>query len=81
VKDSVDVPIMLVGSKSDLTDQRMVTTEEGEYLAKQHNVSFLEVSAKNNINVDQCFLDLLKEVAKKKPVENKTHKKKHCIIV
>lgn len=50
-----DVLIMLVGNKTDLSDKRQVTTEEGEKKAKELNVMFIETSAKAGYNVKQLF--------------------------
>lgn len=48
-----DVIIMLVGNKTDLSDKRQVSTEEGERKAKELNVMFIETSAKAGYNVKQ----------------------------
>lgn len=50
-----DVIIMLVGNKTDLSDKRQVSTEEGERKAKELNVMFIETSAKAGYNVKQLF--------------------------
>ncbi|KAK3095005.1 hypothetical protein FSP39_009048 [Pinctada imbricata] len=50
-----DVIIMLVGNKTDLSDKRQVTTEEGERKAKELSVMFIETSAKAGYNVKQLF--------------------------
>ncbi|KAJ1512047.1 Ras- protein Rab6 [Coelomomyces lativittatus] len=50
-----DVIIVLVGNKTDLSDKRQVTTEEGEAKSKELNVMFLETSAKAGYNVDPLF--------------------------
>lgn len=50
-----DVIIMLVGNKTDLTDKRQVSAEEGERKAKELNVMFIETSAKAGYNVKQLF--------------------------
>jgi len=62
VKETEEVPILLVGNKSDLTEERSVSFEEGEKLAKQFNCEFLETSAKQGINVDRAFFDLVRRV-------------------
>ena len=49
---------ILVGNKSDLEDQRQVSFEEGQELAKQYEIPFLEASAKQSINVDTSFLTM-----------------------
>ena len=47
---------MLVGNKTDLSDKRQVSAEEGERKAKDLNVMFIETSAKAGYNVKQvCF--------------------------
>lgn len=48
-----DVIIMLVGNKTDLSEKRQVSTEEGERKAKELNVMFIETSAKAGYNVKQ----------------------------
>jgi Ras-related protein Rab-6A len=53
-----DVIIMLVGNKTDLSDRRQVSTEEGEDKAKQENVMFIETSAKAGFNIKPLFRKL-----------------------
>lgn len=43
---------VLVGTKKDLAYKREVTTEEAEELAKKNGMPYVEVSAKENINID-----------------------------
>merc|ERR1712228_584189 len=50
-----DVIIMLVGNKTDLSDKRQVSIDEGERKAKELNVMFIETSAKTGYNVKQLF--------------------------
>lgn len=47
---------MLVGNKTDLSDKRQVSTEEGERKAKELNVMFIETSAKAGYNVKQVTI-------------------------
>jgi GTPase SAR1 family protein len=42
---------VLVGNKCDLEDQRVISKEEAEKLAKINNLTYIETSAKSNINV------------------------------
>jgi len=46
---------MLVGNKRDLAHIREVTVEEGTALAEQHNMSFIETSALESVNVINAF--------------------------
>ncbi|MEQ2296638.1 hypothetical protein AMECASPLE_026681, partial [Ameca splendens] len=53
------VPMILVGNKCDLEDERVVGKEQGQNLARQwNNCAFLETSAKSKINVNEIFYDL-----------------------
>ncbi|KAJ6227004.1 ras and ef-hand domain-containing protein [Anaeramoeba flamelloides] len=61
-----DLSILLMGNKIDLEEERVVSTEEGENLAKQHNIPFFETSAKTGENVEKCFLLLTEQSLKKK---------------
>jgi small GTP-binding protein len=51
-----DVPIMLIGSKVDLEQYRVVSREEGILAAKKYNLSsFVELSSKTGQNVEETF--------------------------
>eukprot|EP01126_Amoeba_proteus_P031779 TRINITY_DN310_c0_g1_i1.p1 TRINITY_DN310_c0_g1~~TRINITY_DN310_c0_g1_i1.p1 ORF type:complete len:132 (-),score=23.25 TRINITY_DN310_c0_g1_i1:152-547(-) len=56
--------IMLVGNKTDLIDQRDVSTEEGKEFALKNKLHFVETSAKDNSNVQEAFERLIKEICK-----------------
>ncbi|VIO91617.1 Uncharacterized protein BM_BM6769 [Brugia malayi] len=88
------VPIMLVGNKSDLTNERSIMQLHAQQRAEQWNVPYIETSAKNRINVDKVFYDLMREIKRRKGGTlkghtpggdsmpgNKFHKKKRCDIL
>ncbi|EGG14325.1 Ras GTPase [Cavenderia fasciculata] len=83
VKDCEDVPMVLVGNKCDLHDQRVITTEQGEELSRKFSgCVFLEASAKNKINVEQIFYDLIRQINRKNPVgPTKDKKKSSCVLL
>ena len=54
--------IYLVGNKIDNQNNRVVTNEEAKKVAEEFKLKYYETSAKNNINVDTTFLDLIKEI-------------------
>jgi len=58
----VHVNKILVGNKCDMLDEKVVSTEEGEKLAKEFGMHFWECSAKNNINVDESFVGIARGV-------------------
>lgn len=48
------VPMILVGNKCDLENERVVGKDQGQNLARQwSNCAFLETSAKSKINVNE----------------------------
>ena len=53
---------IIIGNKCDLADARKVTTEEGQELAQQYNVPFLETSARSDVGVENCFLTMAKQI-------------------
>ena len=65
VKDTDDVPMVLVGNKCDLEDERVVGKDQGLNLARQFsNCAFMETSAKAKIGVnDVSCIEELKVVS------------------
>ena len=49
---------ILIGNKSDWTDKRAVSEEEGRELAEELGVKFIETSAKINEGVEEAFFTL-----------------------
>ena len=73
VKAGYKVPMILIGNKSDLTEERRISIEEGKEMAKSWNCPFFETSAKNCINVDESFFQIICEMKKYSihhPVDN-----------
>ncbi len=63
---------MLVGNKVDLEEDRQVTKEAGEKLAKKYkNCSFIETSAKLETNVTEAFVTLVRMIHGKAPKKKK----------
>eukprot|EP00026_Physarum_polycephalum_P015335 Phypoly_transcript_15986.p1 GENE.Phypoly_transcript_15986~~Phypoly_transcript_15986.p1 ORF type:complete len:134 (+),score=21.76 Phypoly_transcript_15986:364-765(+) len=82
VKDRDDVPMVLVGNKCDLEAQRQVATSRGEALAQKFDCAFLEASAKERINVDQVFYDLVRQITlKTAPIEKPKKKGSSCALL
>jgi len=82
VKDTDHVPMVLVGNKCDLEDERAVAKDQAEQLAKQWNCAFMESSAKAKINVHEIFHDLVHQINRQNPKVGKPEKKKgKCIVL
>lgn len=83
VKDMDDVPMILVGNKCDLEDERVVGKDQGANLARSfNNCAFLESSAKAKINVNEIFYDLVRQINRKNPEKKpNTKKKSKCVLL
>lgn len=53
-----DVIVVLVGNKTDLTERRQVSVEEGEDKAQKEGILFIESSAKAGFNIKSLFRKL-----------------------
>jgi len=77
VKDSQDVPMILVGNKCDLEDKREVTTADGQAHAdKWTHGKYIEASAKSMFNVEKCFIDCVKEIIHYHPELQQTQRRR-----
>mmetsp|Transcript_7641 Transcript_7641/g.15209 ORF Transcript_7641/g.15209 Transcript_7641/m.15209 type:complete len:202 (+) Transcript_7641:492-1097(+) len=54
----VHVNKILVGNKCDMTEEKAVSTAEGQALASEYGIGFFEASAKNDIMVEQSFISI-----------------------
>ncbi|ERE69148.1 ras-related protein Rab-37-like protein [Cricetulus griseus] len=57
-----DVVVMLLGNKADVSSERVIRSEDGETLAREYGVPFMETSAKTGMNVELAFLAIAKEL-------------------
>eukprot|EP00066_Takifugu_rubripes_P002657 XP_003964721.1 PREDICTED: ras-related protein Rab-26 [Takifugu rubripes] len=57
-----DVVLMLLGNKADAAQERVVKREDGERLAKEFGVPFMETSARSGLNIDLAFTAVAKEL-------------------
>ncbi|KAK0132510.1 Ras-related protein Rab-37 [Merluccius polli] len=89
-----DVVIMLLGNKSDMAAERVIKKEEGEKLAKEYGVPFMETSAKTGVNVELAFQAIAQELKHRDAqqpnepkfqihdyIESKKHKTGCCHLV
>jgi GTPase SAR1 family protein len=59
LKDFTRHTMFIIGNKSDLEQDRVVSKEEGEALANKFQMKFREVSAKDDVNIQQTFDDFV----------------------
>ena len=56
------IPLLLIGNKIDLVDERKVSKEKGESFAEQENIIFFESSGKSGENVEESFIFLGEQI-------------------
>jgi small GTP-binding protein len=87
VKGNGEVPMVLVGNKSDLTEGgwRGVEIEEGMGLGTRWGIPFFETSAKTNSNIKNAFhlllLSIIRSIEMRPPNNNGVAKVSKCTIL
>ncbi|KAK7879111.1 hypothetical protein WMY93_034108, partial [Mugilogobius chulae] len=56
------VPVVLVGNKVDLEEEREVSLSEGQALAEDWGCPFMETSAKSKTMVDELFSEIVRQM-------------------
>ncbi|KAI4237771.1 MAG: hypothetical protein LQ349_001579 [Xanthoria aureola] len=66
IKDDPQVPLVIVGNKSDLDDERVVSRARAFAVSQSWgNVHYYETSARRRANVDEAFVDLCRQIIRK----------------
>lgn len=71
------LPIILIGSKSDLDKDRRVTKEEALQLSKDYNTLLYEISSLTGDNLEICFESAIRESRKRSKKRKKFKKKQN----
>jgi len=89
------VTLLLVGNKCDLAGERAVSVEAAQARAADWGcIGYMETSAKERVNVDKVFYDLMRDIKRRKSAgtngsamvdagagEKKKRKKRKCTIL
>ena len=57
--DLKDIPIIIIGNKSDLKTARKITIEEGLLLADQHNIRYFETSGITGKGINEALTSII----------------------
>ena len=72
---------ILVGNKSDIENERNVSSEEALLFSKENGfLNYFETSAKNNKNIEEIFLTIANHVINMSNDENQIYNKQNIII-
>jgi GTPase KRas protein len=78
--------MLLVANKCDLTNERVVSVEEGKAMARRFKCRYVETSARLRVNVQESFYYLVREMRKdasfvRRDTRKKKSSKRTCIIL
>ena len=81
-KHGTTCPILLVGTKQELANERKVPFDEAKKLAESWKINYMEASAKTNYNCREVLESLAKDIVKSRNKDaHGPHHKRHCIII
>ncbi|KAI9197129.1 ras family-domain-containing protein [Polychytrium aggregatum] len=66
---------ILIGNKCDMLEKKVISKEQGQALADEYGIRFIETSAKSNIGVEEAFFSLARDI-KKRLIDNDERKDK-----
>ncbi|KAF9163083.1 GTP-binding protein [Actinomortierella ambigua] len=67
---------ILIGNKCDMAERKLISKEQGQALADEFGIKFLETSAKSNINVEEAFFSLARDI-KKRMIDTQAHQQQN----
>jgi small GTP-binding protein len=65
IKDDENVPIVIVGNKADLEENRQVPRARGFSVSQRWDAPYYESSARTRTNVEECFIDLCRQMLRR----------------
>ncbi|KAI9292022.1 hypothetical protein K502DRAFT_308422 [Neoconidiobolus thromboides FSU 785] len=68
-REEIPCPMILVGNKCDLQDLREVTEADAKAYAESIDALFIESSAKERINIELIFSNLIREIVRRREAD------------
>ncbi|KAH6888157.1 ras family-domain-containing protein [Thelonectria olida] len=65
IKDDEKIPIVIVGNKCDLEENRAVPRAKGFSISQRWGAPYYEASARTRTNVDEVFVDLCRQMLRR----------------
>lgn len=80
IKDSYDFPMVLVGSKCDVPEEsRVVSSEEGELLARALGMPYVEISSGDGRNINEMFCQFVRQY-RAMHERSRDDERKKCVV-
>jgi len=73
IKDDENIPIVIVGNKADLVDQRQVDRAKAFSISQRWQAPYYEASARTRTNVDEVFVDLCRQMLRRDDAQENSH--------
>lgn len=70
IKDDENIPIVIVGNKADLEENRAVPRAKGFSISQRWGAPYYEASARTRTNVEEVFIDLCRQMLRKEDEQN-----------
>ncbi|KAI9197113.1 ras family-domain-containing protein, partial [Polychytrium aggregatum] len=71
---------ILIGNKCDMLEKKVISKDQGQALADEYGIKFIETSAKSNIGVEEAFFMLARDI-KKRLIDTADEKKDKPTVV
>lgn len=79
IKEDENVPLVIVGNKSDLEEDRAVSRSKAFALSQEWgNAPYYETSARRRSNVNEVFIDLCRQIIRKDIKSSEEREKEHA---
>lgn len=62
IKEDDNVPMVLIGNKSDMEEDRAIPRPRAFAVSREWDVPYFETSARRRTNVDEAFVDLCRQI-------------------
>jgi GTPase KRas len=82
--DTDDFPTVLVGTKCDLTSDRVISADKAKALASSWCCQYIETSAKQNHNVEEAFFESVRAIRRARNSGDDEHgdgRRRKCTIL
>lgn len=73
IKEDDNVPMVLIGNKSDLEEDRAIPRPRAFAISRDWNIPYFETSARRRANVDEAFVDLCRQIIRKDHNERRAY--------